>query len=252
MKIIIFDISGEYAHFRKFNTTSSPLTYMIPTRTALSGLLGAVSGLGREEYYQIFMREKAFFAVQILSPLKKQGISFNLINTKEGMNRIKSRTQVKFEFVKDPLYRIFFSHADNDLADEIVRRISDRDYKFYPYLGLAQLAADLSLKGESEAVKKTAGEDTTVDIITAVNLKKCLPAGIRIDPRLRYSSAVMPLEILPDLNELPDLRKKPVKIPKDRFTNDFAEIIHETSGMPIQAWLPEYYEVEGYGNISFL
>ena len=46
---IIFDVYGEYGHFRKFNTTTSPLTYSIPTPSAIFGLLGAVLGIERED-----------------------------------------------------------------------------------------------------------------------------------------------------------------------------------------------------------
>lgn len=252
MKIMIFDVRGEYGHFRKFNTTSSPLTYLIPTRTSLSGLLGAVTGYGREEFYHAFSKDKAHFAVQVLHPLKKQGISFNLINTKEGMNRIKTRTQVKFEFVKNPAYRIFFSHTDSELMKLIENRLRIRDYIFYPYLGLAQLIADVRLITVTEAEQKLNDSDKAVQLLTAVNLKKCLPEGIRIDPELRYSSAIMPLEILPDLNNLPELLEKGAVIPKNRYTNDYAEVIIETTGQPVDAYISEFHSVEQYGNIAFL
>ena len=47
-ELLIFDIRGEYGHFRKYNTTTSPLTYSIPTRTAIAGILGAILGMERE------------------------------------------------------------------------------------------------------------------------------------------------------------------------------------------------------------
>ena len=47
-EILIFDIQSEYGHFRKYNTTTSPLTYSIPTRTAIAGILGAILGMERE------------------------------------------------------------------------------------------------------------------------------------------------------------------------------------------------------------
>ena len=46
--ILIFDISSEFGHFRKYNTTTSPLSYSIPTRTAVAGILGAILGMERE------------------------------------------------------------------------------------------------------------------------------------------------------------------------------------------------------------
>ena len=48
-KIIIFDIWGDYAHFKKPYTTTSPLTYSIPSRTALTGIIGAIMGIRKDK-----------------------------------------------------------------------------------------------------------------------------------------------------------------------------------------------------------
>ncbi|MBK8664241.1 MAG: CRISPR-associated protein Cas5 [Ignavibacteriales bacterium] len=107
MKTLIFDVTGEFAHFRKFNTTSSPLTYLIPTRTAVAGLLGAIVGFGREEFYEYFLREKAEIAIQAKNKLTKQGYAFNLINTKEGMNRIKAVPRLSLSLWLNPIIGCF-------------------------------------------------------------------------------------------------------------------------------------------------
>ena len=49
-RVIVFDVWGDYAHFRKNYSTSSPLTYSFPPRTALSGLIGAIAGLDKSNY----------------------------------------------------------------------------------------------------------------------------------------------------------------------------------------------------------
>ena len=81
-QVLVFDISGEYGHFRKFNTTSSPLTYSIPTHTALAGILGAILGIERESstgvfpegvipVNELFSPDTRNFGIQILNPIKK-------------------------------------------------------------------------------------------------------------------------------------------------------------------------------------
>lgn len=47
-KMLVFDVWGDYAHFRRFYTTTSPLSFPIPPRTALCGLIGAIIGLEKE------------------------------------------------------------------------------------------------------------------------------------------------------------------------------------------------------------
>jgi CRISPR-associated protein Cas5h len=100
-KILVFDIWSEYAHFRKFYTTTSPLTFSIPPRTALCGLMGALLGLSKETYLKNFPKTKARFAVKLLNPVKKVRFSENLIDTESinTMNVIKQHTRLKFEFL---------------------------------------------------------------------------------------------------------------------------------------------------------
>ena len=88
-ELLIFDIIGEYGHFRKYNTTTSPLTYSIPTRTAIAGMLGAILGMERETsdgHYaegfepvqEFFSKEKSGIAVQVMQPVKKENIVLRL------------------------------------------------------------------------------------------------------------------------------------------------------------------------------
>ena len=70
-QVLVFDIWGEYAHFRKYYTTTSPLSYSLPTRTALTGLIGAITGFKKDEYLKHFTKDQAFIAVRLLKPIKK-------------------------------------------------------------------------------------------------------------------------------------------------------------------------------------
>jgi CRISPR-associated protein Cas5h len=57
MKVLVFDVWGEFGHFRKHYTTTSPLTYSIPPRTAIAGMIAAIEGFGKDEYLQYFSKE---------------------------------------------------------------------------------------------------------------------------------------------------------------------------------------------------
>lgn len=251
MKILIFDISGEFAHFRKFNTTSSPLTYTIPTRTAITGLLGAILGIGREEFYGHFLKEKASVAIQVLNPIRKQGYGFNLINTKEGMYRIKNRTQVRFEFVANPAYRVFFSHSDPELLNSLKERIEKKNFTFQPYLGLAQLTSDVTFAGLVDATLERSGSNP-IDVISAVNLSLCSGKKIEIDPDLKYTSAIMPMEMVIDSDDPTVKPPADGSLPKNRKTTEYSEVIYETCGLPVKVMVDSFINVPGYGNILFL
>ncbi len=107
-KCIVFEVWGDWAHFRKIYTTSSPLSYSIPPRTAIAGLISAIIGNDKNQYYDCFTKDQAWIAVRIINPIKKFRIGLNLINTKTAkmFAQIKERTQVRQEIVKHPRYRI--------------------------------------------------------------------------------------------------------------------------------------------------
>ena len=47
-KILCFELFGDYAQFRKFFTNMSPLSFSIPPRTVLSGIVGAILGIDKQ------------------------------------------------------------------------------------------------------------------------------------------------------------------------------------------------------------
>ena len=50
MKSLIFDIYGDFGHFKKYYTTSSPLTFSFPPPPTIKGMLGAIGGISKTEY----------------------------------------------------------------------------------------------------------------------------------------------------------------------------------------------------------
>lgn len=238
-KILVFDISGEFGHFRKFNTTTSPLTYIIPPRTSVQGILGAITGIDRFSYIDIFNKEAADIAVQLLNSAKKVNMAFNLIDTKDSFFNIKTRTQIEFELLKDPCFRLYVSLADQVLFNELEKNIRLNRPVFTPYFGLSQFTAKLEYRGVFEGEEIIAGG--TVPILTAVNLKKCVgEKPVVYNYEYKYSVNKMPLNMEID------------KITGERKTNVFADVIVETEGKPVTANITDYVSIRELGNISFL
>ncbi len=50
MRAVRFQLRGKLAHFRRFYTNSSSLTYPIPPPTTVAGIIGAALGLGAADY----------------------------------------------------------------------------------------------------------------------------------------------------------------------------------------------------------
>lgn len=247
-ELLIFDIKGEYGHFRKYNTTTSPLTYSIPTRTAIAGILGAILGMereirdgvypeGAEPVQEFFSKERSDMAVQIMRPVKKENIGFNLINTKISFYELtrKSRTQIEFELVKDVHYRIYLAMEDIAKFEELSERIENKRHHFTPYLGLAQFTAQVDFVQRASASKVPSNGDFT-EIITAVNMSK-----LQGEPPVEFQR-----EYFYSANNMP------IAMNRDREVLEYSEVLIEKNGNPLHVRVSDYYTVDGGGNILFL
>ena len=164
MKILVFDLIGKAAHFRKFYTNSSSLSYYFPPKTTLAGLVAGILGFERDSYYEIF-DEPAKIGVKIATPLRKKinTVSYLMIKKSESKNLsafrgLKDRTLVPIEFVypknaENIIYRIYFSHEDNDLFQKLKIRLKNEKFVYPPYMGITELPAKIIFLGEFQAEK---------------------------------------------------------------------------------------------------
>ncbi len=252
-EILIFDISSEYGHFRKYNTTTSPLSYSIPTRTAIAGIMGAILGMEREledgvfkdgvmPVQEFFSKANCDIAVQIINPVKKENIAINLVNTagarEHFYNLSKSgRTQIKFELVKNAKYRIFFALSNNDaLFSKLAEKIKTKKHHFSPYLGLAQFTALIDFVDISTVKLMDNKNECFIDLISAVNLSK--------------TKGKSPIEF--DYSALYSANNMPIEMNRNREVQEYSEVLIEKSGLSIKARVEHYHKVEEYGNILFL
>ncbi len=243
-KILAFDVWADYAHFRKFYTTTSPLTFSVPPRTALCGLIGAITGLSKKgnEYLEYFSPEEARIGVRILKPIKKTMVAQNLIHTKNargpGMNLITQRTQIRFEFLKKPKYRIYFAYSgakENLLG---LKSLLEKHKSVYtPVLGLSENISDFKFVGEFDFVFRKAN-DGYVKINTAIPLGQVSEEyGTKFDYDAEYFS-----------------ERQPLMLTRERVATKYDDILFERKGKAIEVKLKiGYYELSnGEGNIVFI
>lgn len=165
MNVIIFDIWGDYGNFKKFHTTASPLTFSFPPPTAVIGIVAAILGINKDNYWDTFLPDNTRLAVRIINPVKKIRIGINVIETKSAgpmYNRIKQRSQIKYEYLKDAHYRIFFSHDDPDLMDRLKTMLTEHKTVYTISLGSAQMLAGFAYVGAYEAEELSDGSYVSV------------------------------------------------------------------------------------------
>ncbi|PMP86368.1 MAG: type I-B CRISPR-associated protein Cas5 [Thermodesulfobium narugense] len=147
-RLIIFDIEGPFAHFRKGYTTTSPVTYDFPPRTVLIGMLGALLGYDEDTYIESFSLEKCKIGVGILKDNSiRSGYKIKLKeNWREGPGgkaEMKNVSQVGLEVLRYPSYRIYLHHSDQNTFDAIKDCLINGESVFSPYLGLKEFACRL-------------------------------------------------------------------------------------------------------------
>ena len=228
-KVLVFDVWADHAHFRRGYTTTSPLTFSIPPRTALCGLIGAILGLEKEgnEYLKHFGLEQAKIGLRLLNPVKKVRIAENLIHTKKakgiGMNLITRRDPTRFEFLKDQKYRIYFWHGDEELYNQLKEKLSKHKTTYTPCLGLSENIANFEFIGEFSVLLKKP-DDEFIKIHSAVPTDRLLEKGINFGNEGEYFSLMLPFEM-----------------DQERIVKKYGEVLFERNGKPIESKMAKSY-----------
>lgn len=174
-KVLVFDIKSKLAHFRKINTNSSSLTYLVPPRTTIMGLLAGILGRERDSYYTDESFSKMYIGI---APMNKhridtQSINYLAIDSVNDVTGCKNHTQVPVEFLtssEDVCFRVYLS-CEEELFFEIKSALVEERYIYLPSLGLAYCLADINYIGEFEVSVVDGLEDTFVDINTVTQVK---------------------------------------------------------------------------------
>ncbi len=164
-KIISFDISGVRAHFRDFSSNSSALTFYVPPRTTIMGILGAIMGFGRGTYHEklssdywkigvavrtpIFTRFQTLNRIVVKSTDKSTEDNYKFRGIERSTGEMLLRTQTPIQIIsrlnpRDDLvvYRIFIACKENDPTFmELKRRLLNKETVFPLSLGLASFNA---------------------------------------------------------------------------------------------------------------
>ncbi|MFZ5997250.1 MAG: type I-B CRISPR-associated protein Cas5b [Nitrospirota bacterium] len=240
MKVLAFDIWGDYGHFRKFYTTTSPLTFSFPPPSTIAGILGAIYGTNKNtnEYLKAFGTDKCRIALRILNPVKKVRMGLNLLETK-GANfklpmsdkNLAPRTQIRTEFLKDPLFRIYVNHEDCKIFDKLAENIEEHQSFYTVSLGLSELLADFRYSGIYHADMITNGD--AVELFTPVMADNLIEGGLAIETGKKYFK-----------------EKMPIVMNQDRVVEKYDDVIFEPEGKTIEVKVRAYWRLETGENIA--
>ncbi len=154
MEILSFDLVGKFAHFRKYYSNSTALSFTIPPRTTLIGILAGILGRAKDSYYEEFSGDKIRLTLSVKSSLKKSFHRLNFLkiiskNT-ENFRGINGRIQTPFEVVQ-PVdireqsirFRIYVTCSDNGIStyNEVKNKLLSGEKIFNTSMGIAPFSA---------------------------------------------------------------------------------------------------------------
>jgi len=170
MKAIRLNIEGSWGHFRKAETNNNPLSHDFITKTALAGLIGAVTGVEREPMRAFFPKlcDGLLYNVQLLHEVKKQSWGFTFRQASD----VSQQSPRYMEILCRPAYGVLIA-CRNDAAGEVVEMFERFSHsvqqgraRFTPVLGLHNCPADLLFEAMGEVSNEGIGTFETAGFIS--------------------------------------------------------------------------------------
>jgi len=179
--ILSFKLYGRFAHFRKFYTNASSLSYLVPPRTVIIGILGSLLKLPRDSYYEIFNENYCKISVAIVEGtiIKKMTQSINMLHDSyfkylsQGRGKfISIHSQCKLELLySEPGCPIeYIVYLSMPPGDEYYRQLEQNIRSSVPgygiYLGQRQFRANIEFMNRyAEKDIQVIGEAEMLDSI---------------------------------------------------------------------------------------
>ena len=253
MKVISFHLRGKMAHFRKFYTNSSALSYFVPPRTTVCGIVAGLLGWERDGYYEEFSLNKCKIAIASCRPIKKtmQKMNYLMIKSPNDLNGSQEHhSQTPMELVipqnirNDYVdYKIWIYHTDTSIMNRIEELFINDKKDYYLSLGTSMAlgsAFNLGWIDEIEILEAEEVEQLSEEIFhSAIPLEKV--EEIKVDSMLEGKYRILKEEL-------------PLEFDAERkiTPNGLKDILVNINGNFIPACVNSFVRLENEENIVWL
>jgi CRISPR-associated protein Cas5h len=134
-RIVLFELRGPIAHYRRPDTLGTHASYPFIPRTALRGLIAAILGLESQAERDPLPAE-ARCGLRLLGPVRSVTQQLSLHGKRwvgSGGNESFHRPTT-IELIVEPHYRVYYA---GPLSDELADKLERRQSRFHTYLGSA-------------------------------------------------------------------------------------------------------------------
>ena len=159
MELINFRLIGRLAHFLRAEASASALSYPVPPRTVILGIMGAILGLLKDKP-QICL-EPAYITLSGKLPkthwhrvkFRKDPpapLPYTVKKTQKSDKNTapEKATLIRQEWLFNPIYTVWVSIPEPYHA-KLENRLRKRQWHFTPSLGLSEMIADIEYLGSS-------------------------------------------------------------------------------------------------------
>ena len=154
MEVLQIDVGGKLAHFRKYYANNTAMSFSIPPRTTLMGMLAGMLGRPRDSYYDELASERIRIGVRVMQPIKKTFHRLNLLKIvgKGDFDGSNGRIQTPFEIVSGlsisrdtVVYRVYIAahEGGNDTFQALKQVLLNREFQYALTFGTANFTASL-------------------------------------------------------------------------------------------------------------
>ena len=155
---ICFQFHGRFGHFRRGEAATSALSYPVPPRTALLGLIGAILGLAKDEPQVKLEPFRVAVAGRVpmihwhkvklrKDPPDIPGFSVNNTQSAERTTKPEKAALIPQEWLINPFYTVWVSLPE-PYHHDFAYRVRERRWYFQPSLGLSEMQAELTFLEE--------------------------------------------------------------------------------------------------------
>jgi CRISPR-associated protein Cas5h len=206
IKLINFRLKGRFGHFLRADAGASAISYPVPPRTVIMGIVGAVLGLPKDQPQVVLEPFEIAIAGRIplthwhKAKLRKDppdALPYEVKKTQKQEKNTKPEkaTLISQEWLLGPLYEIWTGLSE-PYHSELEGRIRERRWHFQPYLGLSEMMADLEYIGTVNAEKLPEGTYLVETIMRQENVN---PDIKRIyNDKLAINFSRMPRSVTPE------------------------------------------------------
>ena len=253
MKVLVFDIWGDYAHFKKIYATTSAISYILPTKPAIYGYVGAILGLEKfkNEYLTHFQNKSCLIGITVMGSramdsdgtentgsatvMRRMGINLkaDIVRPKAGNHPKPTLT----EYVYKPRYRIYFTHKNENLYRKLKASLESHTCVYTPTLGLAGLISNFSYIGEFEA--EASHSQDAIPVHTVIPKLQFTSFGKKMFDETEGEFRVV------------EQTMYAIEMDQERNVTERDDILVERMGRPIYANVTEHYQINGHNVIMF-